>query len=201
MCKIPENYFTDNDTLWLARDLIGKKLITKNQNSEITAGIITETEAYLGVNDLASHASGNRYTNRTATMYRKGGIAYVYLCYGIHYLFNIVTQKENTPHAILIRGILATQGIHTMIQRTGKSSIGLIDGPGKLTKAMGISMVQNGQSLTGATIWLQMGDIRISRSEILTTPRIGVDYAGEDAQLPYRFLLSPVGIGRLKKLY
>jgi DNA-3-methyladenine glycosylase len=190
MSKLPIDYYRNTDTLELARDLLGKFIFTRTDTHNLCGGIITEAEAYLGANDRASHAWGNRKTQRTQTMFLPGGVAYIYLCYGIHHLFNIVTHQENVPHAILIRGVFPVMGKEVMEKRTGKKVPPYLDGPGKLTKALGIHTDYDGASLTGNTIWLEDKNLKIADSEILSGPRIGVDYAGEDAKLPYRFLIK-----------
>ncbi len=189
--KLPISYYQTNDVVYLAKDLLGKFLIT-NIEGLVTGGMIVETEAYAGIHDLASHAYGDRKTNRTRVMYREGGVSYIYLCYGIHHLFNVVTGKLDVPHAVLIRGIFPMFGLKTMIKRTGKNKADytISNGPGKLTKAMGISLLYNGALLTDDTIWIEDRRIRIDPFNIQATRRIGVDYAGSDAFLPYRFLLN-----------
>ncbi|MES2565303.1 MAG: DNA-3-methyladenine glycosylase [Bacteroidota bacterium] len=187
MPKLKASYYLNTDVVFLAKHLIGKTLCT-NINSVLTSGIITETEAYNGVIDKASHAYGERRTNRTETMYSKGGVSYVYLCYGIHRLFNIVTNSNGTPHAILIRAIYPIKGLEEIIIRRGaKFSDKLCVGPGKVSQALGIDLIHNNISLTGKEIWLQDDRIHINEKDIQVGPRIGVDYAGEDAKLPYRF--------------
>jgi len=181
----------------IARDLIGKEIFT-NFNGELTSGMISETEAYEGITDKASHAFSGRRTKRTETMFLEGGRSYVYLCYGIHSLFNIVTGTVDTPHAVLIRGIIPKAGIKIMKARTGKTSlINISSGPGKLCKAMGISLIHNNISLLGNQIWIE-GDgfsydikgYEVEDYKIETTKRIGIDYAGDDALLPYRFVIK-----------
>ena len=187
MPKLKASYYSNPDVVFLAKDLIGKTLCT-NINNKLTCGIITETEAYAGVIDKASHAYGGRRTNRTETMYAKGGMSYVYLCYGIHRLFNIVTNSRDIPHAILIRAIYPTKGIEEIeIRRGQKLSINLCVGPGKVSQALGIDLIHNNISLIGKEIWLQNDRVNIKESDINVGPRIGIDYAGEDAKLPYRF--------------
>jgi len=136
--KLSKSFYLQSDVVRIARKLIGKYLLTGNDNM-LCGGMITETEAYAGVTDRASHAYGGKRSSRTEIMYREGGIAYVYLCYGIHSLFNIVTNIENVPHAVLIRGILPLIGVEEMLRRTKKSKQGdgLTDGPGKLSRALG----------------------------------------------------------------
>jgi len=194
MSKIPINYYRSPDTLKLARDLLGKFIFTQTRNKNICGGIITETEAYLGASDKASHAWGNRKTQRTQTMFLAGGAAYIYLCYGIHHLFNIVTNIKDVPHAILIRGVFPVLGKEIMEERTGKKIPIHLDGPGKLAKALGIHTDYNGESLIGNNIWLEDKTLNIADSHILAGPRIGVEYAAEDAKLPYRFLLKDISI-------
>lgn len=184
--KLPAKYYQNPDTLFLARDLIGKYIFT-HIDDELTGGMITETEAYLGIEDRACHAYAERRTARNASMYAAGGIAYVYLCYGIHALFNIVTHGEDNPHAILLRAIIPEIGIPTMLKRRNKKILkGLASGPGTLTQALGISSRHNATSLTGNLIWLE--DRGHKKLPIQITPRIGIDYAGEDILKPYRFL-------------
>lgn len=189
--KIPLTYYQSKEVVTLARDLLGKQLFTKI-DGKITAGLITETEAYAGITDKASHAFGGRKTKRTEVMYKAGGRTYVYLCYGMHHLFNIVTGGEGVPHAVLIRGIYPTQGIEEILKRRNKTKLtkDISDGPGKLTKALGINLSHNGLELTGNKIWIENANLKISAADILVTKRIGIDYADEDADLPYRFLLS-----------
>ena len=184
---IKTSYYLNEDVVFLAKDLIGKTLCTRINNT-LTCGIITETEAYAGVNDKASHAYSGKRTKRTEVMFSKGGVSYVYLCYGIHKLFNIVTNAEDIPHAILVRAIYPTVGIDEIIKRRGlKLSNQLCVGPGKVSQALGIELLHNNLSLTGKEIWLQDDHVQVNPNDIHTGPRIGVDYAGEDANLPYRF--------------
>lgn len=187
---LPQNFYQRVDTNLIARQLLGKLLVTK-LNGIICAVRIVETEAYHGITDRASHAWGGRHTNRTSVMYQAGGLAYVYLCYGIHALFNVVTNTINVPHAILVRAGEPVAGIGTMARRTGKNErhISLTSGPGNLSKALGIQTAHTGKSLQGNTVWLADDGFTLSSRRIAATPRIGVDYAGEDALLPYRFII------------
>jgi DNA-3-methyladenine glycosylase len=186
-----EDYYQQEDVLFIAKDLLGKWLFTQF-DGQLCGGMITETEAYMGVTDRASHAFGGRRTARNEMMYAAGGVIYVYQCYGIHALLNIVTHKAGTPEAILIRGIFPTHGEELMLRRLGKIQISskLTDGPGKLSKALGIKKIHNGLSLQSNQIWIEGRGEAIPETQIRTTPRIGVDYAGEDALLPYRFITS-----------
>jgi len=186
--KLPESYYHSDDVVAISRDLIGKYLFTCIDGI-ITGGYIVETEAYNGVVDRASHAYGNRQTARTATMFKAGGIAYVYLCYGIHEMFNIVTSPEGRPHAILIRAIHPTEGLEAMQVRRNMPALKptITMGPGSVAKALGISRKINAYSLQGDVIWIEDRGLAFPAESIAAVPRVGVDYAGEDALLPYRF--------------
>ena len=189
--KLPISYYRQENVVELARSLLGKYLMT-NIGGTLTGGLITETEAYEGVTDRASHAYNGLRSKRTETMYSAGGISYIYLCYGMHHLFNIVTNIKDVPHAVLVRGIFPVSGIEKMKQRTGKKTSGyeLTNGPGKLTKSLGITTQLNGTPLTGHIIWIEDRNIVCRDSDISSGPRIGVAYAKEDALLPYRFVLD-----------
>jgi len=189
--KLLAKFYEGNDVVSTSKKLIGKYLFT-NFNTVITGGIIFETEAYAGITDRASHAFGNRKTERTEVMYRVGGTAYIYLCYGVHSLFNVVTNKQGIPHAVLIRGIIPVVGLEKIKERTGynKIDINSCNGPGKVSKALGIHYNNTGISLLGNEIWIEDKGLKISNNNIIATPRIGVDYAGDDAKLPYRFVLT-----------
>lgn len=189
--KLPKSFYLQEDVVSIARQLIGKVLYT-NIDGVITAGIISETEAYEGATDKASHAFGNRRTKRTETMFAEGGIAYVYLCYGIYELFNVVTNIKDTPHAVLIRGIIPYKGLEIMAHRRGVDKIKQkdVNGPGKLTKALSISRKLNGFDLSSNVIWIEDKGIQIDDKQIIADKRIGIDYAKEDALLPYRFIFE-----------
>jgi len=191
MSKLPADFYQREDVLLISRELLGKVLCT-NFHGKLTSGIIVETEAYAGVTDKASHAYGGRRTKRTETMYAKGGSAYVYLCYGIHHLFNIVTNKENIPHAVLIRAIQPRDGIEIMLQRRNKKKVdhSLTAGPGSLTRALGITVKDSGTFLMDNLIWLEDQNINYTNQDILASPRVGVQYAGKDAQKPWRFQIE-----------
>ncbi len=163
-----------------------------NVNGGISGGYIVETEAYNGIIDRASHAFGNRLTNRTKTMYEAGGVAYVYLCYGIHEMFNIVTSVANEPHAVLIRAIHPTEGIDLMLERRNMPSVknNLTAGPGSVAKALGISRKMNNLSLQGNEIWVEDRGLTFAQEQVAAVPRVGVAYAKEDALLPYRFYVK-----------
>ena len=169
-----------------------RQIVYLNINNFITSGIIVETEAYAGINDRASHAYNNKRTQRTEITYQKGGIAYIYLCYGMYYLFNVITNIEDVPHAVLIRAIEPLDGINEMQRRRKIKSkkYNLTNGPGKLSLALGIDKSFNGESLLLDKIWIQDNGIKFNKKDILSSPRIGVDYAKEDANLPYRFYIN-----------
>ena len=192
MNKIDKSFYLRDDVLQIAKDLLGKYLFTNLNNEGITAGIITETEAYAGITDKASHAYNDRRTSRTEVMYMEGGVAYVYLCYGIHSLFNIVTNKKDIPHAVLIRGIKPVEGIDIMMLRANKTNEKQLNGigPGNVSKLLGIHFSQSGETLSGNKIWLEDRGVKVLPKEIMTGKRVGVDYAGEDALLPYRFRIN-----------
>lgn len=189
--RLPRSFYTRNDVVEIARELLGKK-ITSFTGMQLTEGIITETEAYNGISDKASHAYGNRRTKRTETMYREGGIAYIYFCYGIHSLLNVVTNVKEIPHAVLIRAIFPVSGIDIMSERMGrKVKPGEGIGPGKVTKLFGLTFSDDKVDLVeGDKVWIESTGIRVPDEIIEITPRIGVGYAREDAQLPYRFLVK-----------
>jgi len=184
-------FYLQKNVCKIAKDLIGKLLITCF-DGQLTAGRIVETEAYNGVVDKASHAYGGRYTSRTEVMYRSGGQAYVYLCYGIHHLFNVVTNVEGIPHAVLIRGIEPVLGVDIMLDRMRKTKMdhAVGRGPGNVSKALGIQVIHSGTDLCSDSIFIVDDAFHAKDSSIIATPRIGVDYAEEDALLPYRFMIK-----------
>ncbi|RZV36765.1 MAG: DNA-3-methyladenine glycosylase, partial [Chromatiales bacterium] len=161
-------------------------------DGHLTKAMITETEAYAGIGDRASHAYAGRRTARTEPMYREGGIAYVYLCYGIHHLCNVVTGKRDDPQAVLLRAGDPLAGLDEMRARRGKSAARnkLLAGPGSLSQALGIHTGLSGVSLLGDQLWIEDQGYAVVDADIAIGPRIGVDYAGEDAARPYRFLLT-----------
>lgn len=203
MLKLNNQFYLREDVLQVAKELLGKVLVTK-LDGEITSGRIVETEAYAGIIDKASHAWKGRRTNRTEIMYSSGGTAYVYLCYGIHHLFNVVTNKIDVPHAILIRAVEPLKGINIMLERTKKSTADftLTRGPGNVSKALGIFTKHSGMSLRSDELFIGDDGFKMNKKELLATPRIGVDYAGEDASLPYRFIIkdNPYVSGKKLKL-
>jgi len=193
MSKLSADFYQRDDVLLISRELLGKVLCTHFQG-KLTNGIIVETEAYAGVTDKASHAYGGRRTKRTETMYASGGTAYVYLCYGIHHLFNVVTNIEGVPHAVLIRAIMPLDGIDIMLKRRYLKTISskLTAGPGILSQAMDISVNNSGQSLLDKHIWIENrgNNNPLKTPKIITSPRVGVQYAGKDASNPWRFKIE-----------
>ena len=189
--KLTRSFYLRDDVVQISRELLGKVLCSQ-VNGAVTKALITETEAYAGVGDRASHAFRGRRTKRTEPMFADGGTAYVYLCYGIHHLFNVVTAGAGTPHAILIRSGQPLEGISLMRRRRGTGKRGAADkallaGPGSLAKALGITTRASGESLLGGKIWIEDHGIVIDPTLVREGPRVGVDYAGEDALRPYRF--------------
>lgn len=172
----------------IARELLGKALVTQF-DSKRTSGIIVETEAYGGPEDKASHAHGNRRTARTESMFLAGGHAYVYLCYGIHHLFNIVTGPKDYPAAVLIRAVEPLEGIPEMLRRRKFKKVDprLTAGPGALTQALGITTAHDRENLLTGSILITDISQKISAKNILASPRVGVQYAGEHATLPRRY--------------
>jgi len=189
--KLPLNFYHRNDVVQISKDLLGKVLCT-NINGQVTKAIITETEAYAGVTDKASHAYGGKRTKRTEPLYAQGGTVYIYLCYGIHHLFNVVTNESETPQAVLIRDGKPLEGFDRMRKRRKKRDAGniLLAGPGSLSKALGITTEFTGTNLLGNQIWIEDHNNSIDIEEIITGPRIGIDYADEDATRPYRFVID-----------
>lgn len=191
MKKIPLSFYDRKDVVIIARELLGKIIVT-NFSGKVTSGKIVETEAYLGFTDKASHAYAGRRTARNEHMYSPAGTAYVYICYGMHTMFNIVTNKKNIPDAVLIRAIEPVKGVEIMAQRTQKniSDPSITRGPGNVGKALGISKHHSGIFLFEDKIFLLDDDIKIPVEKIGVSKRIGVESAGEDSLLPYRFYLK-----------
>ena len=188
--KLTRDFYSSNDVVAVAKQLLGKILFS-NIDGIQSAGYIVETEAYDGINDKACHAFGNRRTARTKVMFMQGGTAYVYLCYGIHSLFNVVTGQKDVPQAVLIRGIIPYQGIrHILKRRPVKLSLEKTGiGPGNVSACLGIHFSDTGTDLLGNRIWIEDHGFEIDARYVISGPRVGVDYAGQDAKLPYRFLL------------
>lgn len=189
--KLPESFYLGNDVTQIAKALLGKYLFTC-VDGIVTGGYIVETEAYNGLIDKASHAYGNRLTQRTQTMFAHGGIAYVYLCYGIHEMLNAVTSVAGQPHAVLIRAINPTVGIDAMLARRNMALVkpNITAGPGSVGKALGITRKLNGSSLQSDQLWIEDQGLSFEPEQIAAVPRIGVAYAAEDALLPYRYYVK-----------
>ena len=192
MENLPPEFYLHADVVNTARQLLGKILVTRIDGG-VCSGRIVETEAYNGVSDRASHAFGGRLTDRTRTMFAAGGVAYVYLCYGLHHMFNVVCGPAQQPLAVLIRAVEPIQGIETMLLRRQKKSYhaSLTRGPGSVAKAMGINTgLHNGLGLQQPPIWIGQDVWQYAADAVVAAPRIGVDYAGADALLPYRFFIG-----------
>ncbi|MEO6837375.1 MAG: DNA-3-methyladenine glycosylase [Ginsengibacter sp.] len=191
MKKIPLSFYDRKDVVIIARELLAKIIVT-NFSGQITSGKVVETEAYLGFTDKASHAYAGKRTARNEHMYSPAGTAYVYICYGMHTMFNIVTNKENIPDAVLIRAIEPVQGIEIMAQRTQKNIIDptITRGPGNVGKALEIFKHHSGLFLLEDKIFLLDDNKKITDEEIGISNRIGVESAGKDSLLPYRFYVK-----------
>lgn len=188
---LPPSYYQNPDVLWVSQDLLGKFLMTKF-NGILTGGMIVETEAYKGPEDRASHAYNMRRTKRNEVMYWRGGYSYVYLCYGIHYIFNVITNIEDIPHGVMLRSIEPVVGIDHILKRRNKQKLdhSVGRGPGSSTQALGITTAHNGESLQGPLIWIEDRNMPVSKEQIVALPRIGIDYAKEDALLPWRYKIA-----------
>lgn len=190
--KLDANFYRRSDVAQISRELLGKVLCTQFASQPLTAGIITETEAYCGRNDKACHANDGLRTKRTDVMYHAGGVGYVYLCYGIHHLFNVVTNVKDKADAVLVRAVEPVDGIDTILDRRNATGLNpaVTAGPGRLTQALNISTVHTGIDLMDDTIWIEDRGKNISNDQIAFSPRIGVDYAGEHAKRLWRFYIK-----------
>jgi DNA-3-methyladenine glycosylase len=188
--KLNEDFYQRQNVVKIARELLGKVLFT-NIDGVIAGGVIVETEAY-SWKERGCHAFNHRKTSRNAIMFERGGHSYVYLCYGMHHLFNVVTNKQGVADAVLIRALQPVAGVPEMKIRRGHAveQIHLTSGPGKLSKALGIDRRINGKSLLGDEVWIEDIGNRVVEKKILASPRIGIDYAGDDAKLPWRFTIK-----------
>ncbi len=188
--KLPREFYTRSDVLEVARDLLGKKLVVPGRNGSRTAGIIVETEAYRGPEDRASHAWNGRRTQRTETMYGIGGTAYVYFVYGMYNQFNVVTNVEDIPHAVLVRALEPSEGLDVIRRRRqGRSEYELTSGPGRLCLAMGIDRGLDKADLLGDRVWIEEG-VSVPPRQIARGPRIGIDYAEKWVRKPWRFWIK-----------
>ncbi|MDR1191107.1 MAG: DNA-3-methyladenine glycosylase [Verrucomicrobiales bacterium] len=188
---LPREFYLRDDVTRIARELLGKTLVTDFRGS-LTAGRIVETEAYCGVNDRACHANNGRRTKRNEVMYGAGGYAYVYLCYGLHHLFNVVTNVSGRADAVLVRAVEPLDGLAAMLRRRRMSASAprLTAGPATLTMALGITTRHNGSDLLASRIRVEERGFTVADGDILATPRVGVAYAGDDAVRPWRFRLK-----------
>ena len=185
--KLPHSFYIREDTITVAKELLGKLIVVPDEDGQRISGMIVETEAYLGVTDRAAHTYNGRRTPRNEVTYGKGGHAYVFFIYGMYFQLNVVTGPAELPHVVLIRAIEPVEGIEIMRQRRGEmKDRNLTSGPGKLCIALSIDRSLNGEKLRGKRIWLE--DHRsFAPEDIATGKRIGIDYAGEDAEKPWRF--------------
>jgi DNA-3-methyladenine glycosylase len=188
MKKLPLNFYKRKDVVVIAKELIGKIVVTKF-DGVVTSGRIIETEAYVAYVDKASHSFGGRRTAKNEHMYEHPGTAYVYICYGMHQMFNVVTNEKNIPDAVLIRAIEPLQGIDIMLQRSGKPKFDftLTKGPGNVGKALGIFKKHSGLHLRDDEIYLADDGFKLKEHEMGISKRIGVESAFPDSELPYRF--------------
>ena len=191
MKKLPIHFYTRPDVVLIAKELIGKIVVT-NFEGKITSGRIVETEAYIGLTDRASHSFGGKRTARNEHMYAAAGTAYVYICYGMHHLFNVVTNAKNIPDAVLIRAVEPITGIDIMLGRTGKTKLdnSLTKGPGNAAKALGISKVNSGINLHQPEINIAEDEFEITKESIGVSRRIGVEGSGDAALKPFRFYVK-----------
>ncbi len=185
--KLPREFYTRSNVLTVTRELLGKLLVVPVPDGTRVSGIIVEAEAYRGPQDRASHAYGGRRTNRTETMYGIGGTAYVYFVYGMYYQFNVVTNLKDIPHAVLIRSLEPVEGIEIMrTRRHGQPDHNLTNGPGKLSIALGIDRTLDSADLLGDRVWIEAGE-KVPARQISSGPRVGIDYAEEWVDKPWRF--------------
>jgi DNA-3-methyladenine glycosylase len=188
--KIGREFYLRKSTARVAKELLGKLLVVPAEDGRRVSGMIVETEAYLGTADRAAHSFGGRRTKRTETMFGVGGTVYIFFIYGMYYQFNIVTGPVEHPHAVLVRAVEPVEGVEIMRERRGEmNDRNLTSGPGKLTIAMGIDRELNAADLLGPKVWVEEYE-KIPRRQIAVGKRIGVDYAGEDADSPLRFWID-----------
>jgi len=187
--KLPRSFYL-HDTVTVARALLGC-VLWRRLEGELLAARIVETEAYLGANDLASHARRGLRSERNRSMYLEGGHAYVYFTYGMHWCLNVVTQETDVAEAVLLRGAEPLRGIDSMRTRRPKAKRDreLMNGPGKICMAMDIDRRLDGESLLGETLYLTARDLEIREEDIAVSSRIGIDNSGDAAAWPLRFFL------------
>jgi DNA-3-methyladenine glycosylase len=189
--KLKRGFYTRSDALLVGRELLGKRLVVPAPDGTRISGLIVETESYLGPEDMASHAYGNRRTARTEMMFAEGGRAYVYFIYGMYHQFNVVTNVEGVPHAVLVRALEPDEGVEWMQKRRPvRAERELTSGPGKLCMAMGLDRSFNGEDLLGQRVWIEDAGREVRPAQISSGPRIGIDYAGEYVSKPWRFWIK-----------
>lgn len=191
MEKIPLSFYKRKEVISIARELLGKIVVT-HFDGQYTSGRIVETEAYVGITDKASHSFGGKRTARNEHMYAAAGTAYVYICYGMHHMLNVVTNDAEVPDAILIRAIEPLQGPDIMQQRTGKKpgDKSITRGPGNVAKALGIFKHHSGRPLLHDELYLADDGYTLPAELLGSSARIGVESAGADGLLPYRFYVK-----------
>jgi DNA-3-methyladenine glycosylase len=189
--RLEAKFYRSGDSLKIARALLGKRLVVPSGRVRVS-GLIVETEAYMGPLDKGAHSYNNRRTNRTEVMFHEGGLAYVYFIYGMYYQFNVVVNRAEIPHAVLVRAVEPEEGIDLMRERrAGKRDTELASGPGKLCVAFGIDRSLNGADLIkGEHVWIEDAGRVVRPKEIMSGPRIGIDYAEEYAAKPWRFWIK-----------
>ena len=187
--KLPREFYLQ-DTITVARALLGC-VLWRRIGRELLGARLVEVEAYLGANDLASHARRGLRSARNESMYLVGGHAYVYFTYGMHWCMNVVTQEADIAEAVLLRAAEPVRGIESMRKRRPKAKrdVDLMNGPGKLCAALAIDRALDGEPLDGNRLFLTARDVEVDESEIAVSPRIGVDYSGDAAHWPLRFFL------------
>lgn len=188
MKKLPRSFYRRTDVVAIAKELLGKIIVT-DIDGIFTSARIVETEAYMAHVDRASHSYNGRRTARNEHMYSPAGTVYVYICYGMHTMLNVVTNDRDIPDAVLVRAAEPISGIDIMLKRTGKKVLDntLTRGPGNLAKALGISKAHSGSLFGDANIHLYDDGHKLKEEQIGASKRIGVESAGDDALLPYRF--------------
>ncbi len=191
MKKLSREFYTRADTLQIAQDLLGKILVVPTAAGKRVSGMIAETEAYCGIEDKAAHSYGSRRTKRTETMFAVGGTVYIFFIYGMYFQFNVVAGEIGAPHAVLIRAVEPIEGIEKMRERRGSKmkDTNLTSGPGKLCIALGIDKSFNNEDLLSGRVWLEAG-AEVTPAEISCGKRVGIDYAEEYAEKPWRFWLG-----------
>ncbi len=190
MKKLTRKFYLRKDTLWAARKLLGKLLVVPDHSGNRVSGMVVETEAYLGLTDEAAHSYSGRRTPRNEVTYSHGGVVYVFFVYGMYHQLNVVTGPIGHPNVVLIRALEPVEGVDLMRERRGEMPYkNLTSGPGKLCIALGIDRGLNGADLAGDQIWLEKHRF-FGEDAIASGKRIGIDYAGDDAEKPWRFWVA-----------